>query len=269
MQEIYTRPFGNPCDEQNLDRNGCCREPWPIRPNFIPVARGSSITLHYDLNKAALKFEEIYQITFTFKRDKSVVYYPMYNQAGVMDINKYNFDKEKNIINFTLSKNETVNYSEGDCLEVETAIDTTTGKTILEKQPSIKITASTYGDILEVINGENVNSHLRGSYWYTGKGIDDASIKADLAAREGREKVYPLSGDLYLCTEAKNTGRIFQLGNDGVWTEKAYIQGGASDHAGVDQIISGGFVTKEMADESADDNITQDQIGTLYFKIKC
>lgn len=229
MKEIYTCPWGNPSCKPD-----CCDRPSSF-VKYIPVARGTSVTLTFNLKQYPFTYDDIKQLTFTLKRDRDLVYYNLFKDNQLQP--SFSYNQEKNAIEFTLTKEETVNYAENDIIEVEAVCELLNGQTYLNKQPKLKIISSTYGDLLDVWNGEGISGHLRGNYWYEGQATDSESITEDLANRKLKE--YPLSGDLYLSTAKDTAGKIFKLGIDGIWKEVLTVKG--KDGLDGDKIIGAGF----------------------------
>lgn len=237
MKEIYTRPWGRPTD--------CCDNTCspsmssPIK--YIPVARGTSVTFNFNLKRYSFTYDDIKQLTFTLKKNQDIIYCNLFTQDGRLDP-AFAFNQDENIIEFTLNKDQTASFEAGDIFTVESIVELKNGKTYLDKQPSIKVIDSIFGDLIDAWNGGSISGHIRGNYWYSGDGYDDTTIKADIEARKDTEKIYPLSGDLYLCTldDNQHKGVVCKLGTDGIWRQVVSLKGAAGGADG-DSIVGAGF----------------------------
>ena len=129
----------------------------------IYITRGASAELIYPLYDKVFRFEDIEQVTFTFKQGKTVSWFTMFETAGdntiETDSHFYHFDNEDyGAIIFNLDNNETKQFKAGIPVEYEIAIKLNTdsfatlgGKDsiIIEPQHPIEVRDSLYSQVEE------------------------------------------------------------------------------------------------------------------------
>ena len=129
----------------------------------IYITRGASAELIYPLYDKVFRFEDIEQITFTFKQGKTVNWFTMFETAEdktiKTDTHFYHFDNEDyGAIIFNLDNNETKQFKAGIPVEYEIAIKLNTdsfatlgGKDsiIIEPQHPIEVRDSLYSQVEE------------------------------------------------------------------------------------------------------------------------
>lgn len=130
-------------------------------PEVIYITRGSTAELIYPLYDKAIRFEDIEQLTFTFKQGKTIYWYSMFSTSEdnetIVDPHFYHFDdKNYEAIIFNLDSEETKQFKPGVLLEYEIAIELNTdsfvnlgGKdsVIIEPQHFIEVQDSLYSRI--------------------------------------------------------------------------------------------------------------------------
>jgi hypothetical protein len=132
----------------------------------IYITRGASAELVYPLYDKVFRFEDIEQITFTFKQGKTVSWFTMFETAEDNTIKTdprfYHFDNEDyGAIIFNLDNTETKRFKAGIPVEYEIAIKLNTdnldsfaalgGKDsiIIEPQHPIEVRDSLYSQVEE------------------------------------------------------------------------------------------------------------------------
>lgn len=132
---------------------------------MIYITRGATAELIYPLYDKVFRFEDIEQITFTFKQGKQIYWYSMFeaikdaenNTVVNKDPHFYHFDNEEySAIIFNLDSEETKQFKAGPLVEYEVAIKLNTdsfanlgGKDsiIIEPQHSILVVDSLYSKL--------------------------------------------------------------------------------------------------------------------------
>jgi hypothetical protein len=90
---------------------------------MIYITRGASAELIYPLYDKVFRFEDIEQVTFTFKQGKNLQWYTMFAADGTTDSHFYHFDNEDYAaIIFNLDSEETKQFKPGLPLEYEVAV---------------------------------------------------------------------------------------------------------------------------------------------------
>lgn len=133
----------------------------------IYITRGASAELLYPLYDKVFRFEDIEQITFTFKQGKNIYWYSMFEPStaaeGKTTINTdshfYHFDNEEyGAIIFNFDSEETKQFKPNALVEYEIAVKLNTdsfanlgGKDsiIIEQQHPIEVRDSLYSRIEE------------------------------------------------------------------------------------------------------------------------
>lgn len=129
----------------------------------IYITRGASAELIYPLYDKVFRYEDIEQITFTFKQGKSVNWFTMFetveDKSIKTDPHFYHFNNEEyEAIIFNLDNNETKQFKAGVLVEYEIAIKLNTdsfatlgGKDsiIIEPQHPIEVRDSLYSQVEE------------------------------------------------------------------------------------------------------------------------
>jgi hypothetical protein len=129
----------------------------------IYITRGASAELVYPLYDKVFRFEDIEQITFTFKQGKKVAWFTMFEvgEAGAIKVDPhfYHFDNDEyGAIIFNLDNNETKQFKADILIDYEIAIKLNTdsfttlgGKDsiIIEPQHPIEVRDSLYSCIEE------------------------------------------------------------------------------------------------------------------------
>jgi hypothetical protein len=135
----------------------------PHTHEVISITRGASAELVYPLQDKVFKFEDIEQITFTFKQGKKITWYTMFEtgEDGAVTIDSHfcHFDNDEyDTIIFSLDTNETKQFKADILMEYEIAIklnadsfETPGGKdsVIIEPQHPIEVRNSLYSCIEE------------------------------------------------------------------------------------------------------------------------
>jgi hypothetical protein len=124
---------------------------------MIYITRGASAELIYPLYDKVFRFEDIEQVTFTFKQGKNLQWYTMFAADGTTDSHFYHFDNEDYAaIIFNLDSEETKQFKPGVNIEYEVAIKLNTDSyaslsnkdsIIIESQHPIAVVDSLYSRV--------------------------------------------------------------------------------------------------------------------------
>lgn len=128
---------------------------------MIYITRGATAELIYPLYDKAFRFEDIEQITFTFKQGKTIYWYSMFtpgeDETVETDSHFYHFNNEEySAIIFNFDSEETKQFKAGLPVEYEIAIKLNTdsfvnlgGKDsiVIEPQHPIEIRDSLYSKV--------------------------------------------------------------------------------------------------------------------------
>lgn len=132
-----------------------------VSHEVIYITRGATAELLYPLYDKAFRFEDIEQVTFTFKQGKTIYWYSMFttveDNKREMDTHFYYFDNDEYAaIMFNLDSEETKQFKPNIPLEYEVAIKLNTdsfvnlgGKDsmIIEPQHFIEVKDSLFSHI--------------------------------------------------------------------------------------------------------------------------
>ena len=124
----------------------------------IYITRGASAEVIYPLYDKVFRFEDIEQITFTFKQGKKVIWFTMFEtETTEIDPHFYHFDNvDYEAIIFNLDNTETKEFKAGIPVEYEIAVKLNTDSfatlsnkdsIIIEPQHYIEVIDSLYGNI--------------------------------------------------------------------------------------------------------------------------